>query len=193
MHGQDAALLQTMGVGPFDRLYREHYAPCLRLARQIVRDHHLAEDVVQDVFLMLWRTSGGTYRASQAQPGRWLRSVVRHRAIDAVRKSETRRRVARRLASGAEDDSTDLSGVHDAVWQAVRTQQLVAALVALVPAQREVLRLAYAGALTQLEIAAHLDVPLGTVKTRTRAVLRVLRTALADLDRDPTRGEPAAP
>lgn len=128
---------------------------------------------------MLSGTGGGTYLPGQGEPGPWLRAVVRDGAIDAVRRNEARRRRDRRSAPDGQEGRTSCSAVHDAVWTAACTQQLGTALGSLVPAQCEVLLLAYGHGLTQVEIAEQLAVPLATVKPRTRAGLRVLRTALA--------------
>ena len=145
----------------------------------------LAEDVVQDVFVMLWQTRGGTYRPDQGPLGAWLQTVVHHRAVDAVRKAEARRRLLTEVGRALELAGGDAT-VHDTVWDALRAQEVRSAATALSPAQREVLGLAYHHGLTQRQISARLGVPLGTVKTRTRAGLLRLRAAL-------TPAEPAPP
>ena len=173
-------------LSDFDRLYREHYQTCLRLAHRVVRDRHLAEDVVQDVFLVLCDVQGGSYPAGEGDLGPWLRTLVHHKAVDAVRRSEARRRLLIASAHVLPRTSLHDSVVHDAAWSATRTAELLAALSALPVAQRQVLGLAYAADLTQTEIARALGLPLGTVKTRTRSGLRRLRVALAPADTDTT-------
>ncbi len=179
-------------AGGYDlgQVYLEHRAACQRQAQRIVRDRQLAEDVVQDVFVMLWRTRGGTYRPDMGPLGAWLQTVVHHRSVDAVRRAEARRRlqtvVGRALALGAAD-----APVHDTVWAALRAQEVRRAATALSPAQREVLALAYHHGLTQRQISARLGVPLGTVKSRTRAGLLRLRASLTPTEPGSQSEQPA--
>ena len=163
-------------TGGYDlgRVYVEHRAACQRHAQRIVRDRQLAEDVVQDVFVMLWQTQGGSYRPDQGPLGTWLQTVVHHKAVDAVRKSKARRRLLTQVGRALEFAGGN-AAVHDTVWDALRAQEVRHAAAALSPAQREVLSLAYHHGLTQSQISARLGVPLGTVKTRTRAGLLRLR------------------
>lgn len=161
----------------FTVVFEEHQAACLRLARRLVRDEALAHDVVQEVFLAWWRTGGGGYRAERGALGAWLSTLTHHKAVDAVRTSERHRRVAAAAVSAVARQAEERL-VDEVVWWELGRQALVAALPTLPAKQRDVLSLAYVDGLTQVEIAERLDVPLGTVKSRTHAGMLRLRAAI---------------
>jgi RNA polymerase sigma-70 factor (ECF subfamily) len=153
-------------------LYTRYAGRAYSLARAVCHRADVAEDVVQEAFISLWR-SRGTYRAADSDVGGWVMSIVRHRAIDAVRRHHVRDRWyddpenAREQAS-AEDIAEDTTAADEA--------RRLRGLLALLPsAQRDVVVLAYYGELTHVEIAAHLDLPLSTVKGRMRLALERLR------------------
>lgn len=175
----------------FTSLYRQHHRPCLALARRLIGDEQLAHEVVQEVFLALWRTGGAGYHPHRGEFSTWLMSVTHHKAVDAIRACERRRR---QQAVAEAEHLPDVSehSTDDTVWLELGKQQLVAALRSLTPRQREVLCLAYLAGLTQTEIANQTGIPLGTVKTRTRAGLLRLR---ADMTRTwtPTGSHAGAP
>lgn len=162
----------------FTSLYRQHHRPCLVLARRLIGDEQLAHEVVQEVFLALWRTGGAGYHPHRGEFSTWLMSVTHHKAIDAIRASERRRR-QQAVAEAEHLPAAPEHPTDDTVWLELGKQQLVAALRSLTPRQREVLCLAYLAGLTQTEIANRTGIPLGTVKTRTRAGLLRLRADIA--------------
>lgn len=176
-----AALLVRIGAGDrraVDELYEMFGRQAFALARRILLDDGLAEDVVQEVFLSVWRTPGA-FDERRAAVSSWLLAMVHHKAVDAVRREEGHRRRGRR----AEDDMalSAPTATVDAEEQAVDrvvSQQVRTALGELPPAQREALGLAYYGGYTQREVAALTGVPLGTVKTRMLAGMRKLRVDL---------------
>ena len=154
--------------------------PAFRLARRILGDDVLAEDVVQDVFLSLWRKPAG-YDPSRGSFSSWLMSLVHHKAVDAVRREQSQRdRQARaqRDLSAAPPRSVD---VEDAVCDRAVADLVRAALSVLPVVQRQALALAYYSGCTQREIASLTDAPLGTVKTRMRDGMIQMRRALAEV------------
>jgi RNA polymerase sigma-70 factor (ECF subfamily) len=154
-------------------MFDAHAGPMLAVAVSQLDDRRLAEEAVQQAFVQAWRAAP-TF--DPARPlGPWLRSIVRRTAIDIWRRE--RRHEARNLEDVSPRDlpTVEPPSIADTsdVW-AVR-----AAVDALPPASREVVRLAHQEQLTQSEIAERLGVPLGTVKSRTHAAYRQLAAALA--------------
>ena len=162
-------------------IYDRYGRPCWSLAKRILRDDELAKEVVQEVFLALWRNPGA-YDPVRGSFATWLLSLTHHKAVDLVRREDGHKRRAAAVAIDLDETVT----IDDAVNDGVRATRVRRALAALPEAQREVLVLAYFGGYTQPEIAARTGAPLGTVKTRTLLGMRRLRTALADEAADAT-------
>lgn len=175
----DAALVRLVGDADgaaLETLHRRYGRPCAALARRVLGDPLLSQDVVQEVFLAVWRAPE-RFDAERGAFASWLLAMTHHKAVDAVRREENLRK--RRTSSEALE-STPAPGpsVDDAAWISVRRTSVRAALQDLPPVQREALALAYFGGYTQREIAGLTSTPLGTVKTRMLAGMRRLRTAL---------------
>jgi RNA polymerase sigma-70 factor (ECF subfamily) len=159
----------------FDELYDRHHAQAYSLAMYMTGRRGAAEEVTQDAFLALWRTSS-RYDPARGSLKTWLLSVVRHRAIDLIRSGACH-------ASDLEFDD-GLAGLLEAPE---RTEEIVVAderaahareLLRLLPVdQRRVVELAYFRGFTQSEIAASTGVPLGTVKGRQRLAMQKLQGA----------------
>lgn len=163
-----------------DALYRRYGRPAYSLARRITGDDGFAEDVVQEVFLALWRDPG-RYDPSRGGFASWLLSMTHHKAVDAVRREESLRRRRSQVADDlltTTDQVTAPSVVDDEVWTVLRRERLREALRHLPEPQRQALTLAYFGGYTQREVAAITNTPLGTVKTRMLAGMRRLRESL---------------
>ena len=164
--------------GAVDDLYERFRRPAFALARRVLADDVLAEDVLQDVFLGIWRDPGA-FDGSRGSVASWLLAMVHHKAVDAVRREESHRRRQAR----AEDDlvlsaPTQTTDVEETAWQGLVADRVRAALHELPAPQREALTLAYYGGYTQREVAALTDTPLGTVKTRMLAGMRRLKDSL---------------
>ncbi|SFT72906.1 RNA polymerase sigma-70 factor, ECF subfamily [Geodermatophilus amargosae] len=164
--------------GAVDDLYDRFRRPAFALARRILADDTLAEDVVQDVFLTVWRDPHA-YDGARGSFSSWLMAMVHHKAVDAVRREESHRRRQAR----AEDDlvlsaPTSARDVEDDAWARLVAERVRSALGTLPDAQREALTLAYYGGYTQREVAALTRAPLGTVKTRMLAGMRRLKEEL---------------
>jgi RNA polymerase sigma-70 factor (ECF subfamily) len=131
-----------------------------------------AEDVLQQTFLELWRTRD---RYDPSRPlASWTIGIARHRALDQLRRTRPVDLVESLPEPAARAAADDLAE------RFVRSQEVRDALSRLSPDQRRVLMLAYFDDLTQTQIAAWLDVPLGTVKARSARGLRALRTLLPE-------------
>jgi RNA polymerase sigma-70 factor (ECF subfamily) len=158
----------------YDRYARTVYGVGLK----ILGDRTLAEELVQDVFLKVWRSSR-TFDSSRSSFSTWLYRVTRSAAIDLYRKRASR---VRQVPDGAphiaaaRDSSAGPQEVVDESWLSWRVSR---ALEALDAPHREVIELAYFGGLSQREVSERTGVPLGTVKTRTASAFRRLRRELA--------------
>ncbi|MGH3700206.1 MAG: RNA polymerase sigma factor [Pseudonocardiaceae bacterium] len=162
------------------QLYQRFGRPCYSLARRICADEGLAEDVVQEVFLTLWRDPT-RFDPSRGGFATWLLTLIHHKAVDAVRRESTiRRRMVAAPEAGEDWSPTPVPGADQAALARVAAGQVRAALHRLPVEQRQVLALAYFGGHTQREIAVLTSVPLGTVKSRMFTAVQRLRTLLAD-------------
>lgn len=153
----------------YDRYGRLAYA----LAYRILGEPEAAEDVVHDAFLLAWR-GAHSYRRDRGNPRGWLLSIVHHRAVDVLR-----RKTAFRPAplDAAEHRAADADTAAEAVLN-VEHEGVRHVLRTLPEAQRRTIELAYFGGYTQVELAALMGVPLGTVKGRMRIGLQKMRRAL---------------
>jgi RNA polymerase sigma-70 factor, ECF subfamily len=172
----DSDLIVSVGRGDraaFEELYTRFARPVLGLALRMLGDHGRAEDAAQDTFAAVWR-SAKSFRPERGTGSAWLFAVARHAIID-----RARQRVDLAVAEPAEEASTENEPAEAAEqsWLAWRVQ---GALERLPERERAVLELAYWSELSQTEVASYLDVPLGTVKTRTRAGLARLATLLEE-------------
>lgn len=159
-----------------EALYARYSRPLYSLAYQVTGADRFAQDVVQEVFVALWRD------ASRFDPARgavapWLFSLARHKAIDLVRReANVRKRTADvDLELHEADDDVD----HE-TWLNFRRERVREAIEQLTPTQREALELAFFGGLTHVEVSEKLGIPLGTAKTRIRSALLRLRDILGD-------------
>ena len=171
----DEQVLEAVGRGDDDALgvlYDRFGRLAFRLAFRILRDRALAEDAVQEAFLAVWR-SADAYKRERAKPSTWILTVVHRRAVDLVRREQSRRSEPLEVAPEPSVGPVD----EDAVLRD-RRAAVQAALTQLPGDQRQALELAYYGGLTQSELAERLGVPLGTVKSRMFAGLGRLRELL---------------
>lgn len=173
----DVALLQAIARGDeasLARLYDQYRVILFGLLVRILNSREEAEDVLQEVFLQVWRRAGD-YDEQRGKPFTWLVTLTRSRAIDRLRVLSARQRLA---TAAAQDQPAEAS---DALKETVRSEQkdiVRQALAELPEEQRRTLLLAYFEGLTQTEIAAKLNAPLGTVKTRMRSAMSKLRETL---------------
>jgi RNA polymerase sigma factor (sigma-70 family) len=178
---RDAEVMRRIREGDrsaVDELYERFRRPAFALARRILADDALAEDVLQEVFLSVWRDPAAFDRG-RGSVASWLLAVVHHKAVDAVRREESQRR--RQVMAEDElalDAPMATRDVEEEAWSRMVADQVRTALGVLSASQREALTLAYYGGYTQREVAALTGTPLGTVKTRMLAGMRRLRQEL---------------
>jgi RNA polymerase sigma-70 factor (ECF subfamily) len=157
----------------FDALYDAISAAVYGLARRVVRDPTRSEDVTQEVFLDVWRKAA-RFDADKGTAKTWILTIAHRRAVDAVRRSESRKRQDSQVAS--EEVSDDLPG--EGIIRAEEHGAVRDCLGTLTDLQLDAVRLAYFNGYTYSEVAALLDKPLPTIKTRMRDGLIRLRDCL---------------
>jgi len=167
----DVSLLARIAAGDLDSFhcfYRRHAGRVHTYARQLARGQELADDVTQEVFVAVW-AKAGSFRPDRGDAAGWLFTMTRNKWIDHWRK----------LGSGAELDGLslpDLAGPPDNGMDLLLT--LRQALSRVQPEQRRAIEMAYFGGLTYEETALRLELPVGTLKSRIRSGLRVMRSLL---------------
>ena len=178
----DEGLMQRLfyrDLEAFRALYNRYGSLVYSTSLRVVRDAQLAEDMVQEIFIRIWRKPE-SYLPQRGRFVTWLTSVTRNRAVDEIR---SRNRRFRHETASPEEQEREFPGPEgdDPALTAELSDQrrlVVAALSGLPPEQRQIIELAYFGGLTQAEIAQRLSQPLGTVKTRIRLGMQKLRAAL---------------
>jgi RNA polymerase sigma factor (sigma-70 family) len=170
--------VQDRRVGALDALYGRFGRPAYSLARRICVDEGLAEDVVQEVFLAIWREPE-RFDPARGSVSSWLLTLVHHRAVDAVRREAGRRRhTVAPSEDGEEWSGPPGPGADVGAIDAVVAGHVRDALAQLPAEQREALALAYYGGYTQREVASLVKVPLGTVKSRMFTAVKRMRVLL---------------
>lgn len=181
---RDRELVSRLRLGDEDAfrdLFRQYAPTALALARRIVRDAALAQEIVQEAFLAVWR-SPDAYDPDRGSVRAWLIGIVHHRAVDAVRREAAEQR--RLQESAVFEPPVDVADeVLDGIGGHEERKAVREALALLPPPQREVIRLMYFDGLSQSQIAERLALPLGTVKSRTLLGMRRLRDALMEAAR----------
>ena len=176
-HLSDEALVALLARGDenaLSELYDRFGAVAYGLALRIVRDASLAEDAVQDAFLTVWRTAS-RFVAERARARAWILTLVHRRAVDIVRREQSRR-------AGPFTETPEAAGrtAHEEAWLRLERTRVQQALTQLPDQQREAIELAYYGGFTQSELADRLGEPLGTIKSRMFTGLSRLRELLAE-------------
>ncbi|MGB0082566.1 MAG: sigma-70 family RNA polymerase sigma factor [Terracidiphilus sp.] len=175
----DSALIERMMAGDeaaLSTLYDRYSAMLFGMLMRILRDQQAAEEVLQDLFLQLWRNAA-QFDAGRGSLPAWLMVSGRNRAI-----SRLRGRRDREVLEEEEGDyaNTFVSGqnIEDEAVRAQLARNVSAALEQLPAEQRQAVELAYFEGMTQSEIANRTGIPLGTVKTRMRTAMQTLRQIL---------------
>jgi RNA polymerase sigma-70 factor (ECF subfamily) len=167
-------------AGAFERAYDEHARGAYRAAYRVLGNAAQAQDVVQDVFLKLWRQPW-KFDARRGELGSYLRLMSRSRALDMWREGQAAGRATDRLTLGvARDEGRADERPAVAAEYAAQRSMVREALHGLPAVQREAVVLAYWGGLTADQIARRCNVPLGTAKSRIRLGLARLRLELED-------------
>jgi len=159
-----------------EALYERYSGPLYSLAYQVTGAERFAQDVVQEVFVALWRDAE-RFDPARGAVAPWLFSLARHKAIDLVRREANIRKRTADVDLEFEEAADDVD--HEA-WMRIRRDKVREAIEQLTPAQREALDLAFFKGLTHVEVSDELGIPLGTAKTRIRSALLRLRDILGD-------------
>ena len=155
-------------------LYDRYGGTAYGLALRVVRDAALAEDVVQEAFLAVWR-SAAHFVPERAKASTWIMTFVHRRAVDVVRREERRRGEPLERVHEPATGSTE-----EVAWLRFERERVQGALAQLPDQQREAIELAYYGGFTQAQLAERLGQPLGTIKSRVFNGLGRLRELLAE-------------
>ena len=180
----DEDLMQLVRKGEpeaFELVYERHATAAFSLAYRMTGTRNVAEDVVQEAFLSLWR-SGARYDRTRGSVRTWVLGIVHNRAIDALRRSMVHERRRAELEPAHLEERFE-SGERVDVEAARRDEarEVRDALESLPAEQSRVIELAYFGGFSHSEIADMLDTPIGTVKGRMRLGLDKLRDGLSGL------------
>lgn len=174
----------------FATIYRLSSAHLFGVILRIQPDRALAEDILQDTFVNVWRAVG-SYQPARAQPLTWLTSLARHRAIDSLRRGQTEPRTVSTARLDAEgEDAPDLleavasdgPGPLELLQRAADARSLTHCIGQLSREQQQCLALAFYQGQSHAEVARHLSQPLGTVKSWLRRALLAIQDCLARLD-----------
>jgi RNA polymerase sigma-70 factor, ECF subfamily len=169
----DSRLIERVGRGDreaFEQLYKRFARPVFAMALRQLGDNGRAEDAAQETFAAVWR-SAKSYKAERGTASAWLYAVARHAIIDRARQK-------RENVAEVPDEADCRASPAERAEESWLTWRVHSALEFLPERERVVIELAYWSGLSQTEIASYLDVPLGTVKTRTRTGLARLSTLL---------------
>ena len=164
----------SMDAASFSSIYTTHYKSVTDAARRVVGNPAIAEEIAQDVFMYVWQ-SFDSYDPTRGPVGPYLRVIARSRAIDSLRSINAQTRREHRLKSHRRNDNDD----HETLARI--EQRLVWQALAELPAiNRQPIVLAHFAAMTYRQVAAHLELPEGTVKSRIRLGFKLLSQQLSD-------------
>ena len=185
-----AGLLARVALGErlaFAALYREVSAHLFGVILRINPDRAQAEDILQDIFITLWRAAAG-FDATRSQPLTWLTSIARNRAIDSLRRRKTEVTTVSASLPGRDGEGdidllaklpSDAPSPLQQLEQAAQAREITHCLQQLKGEQQQCVALAFYQGLSHAEVADHLGQPLGTVKSWVRRALLALKDCLA--------------
>ena len=184
-----AALLARTALGDraaFARLYERTSGHLFAVLLRVQRDRAQAEDLLQEVYVNVWRAAAG-FDAARSQPLTWLTSIARNRAIDSLRRTQTQPQLLSTTRDDDDDDATPdaieraadaAPGPLELLDRACDARQLTHCIDGLSAPQRQSVALAFYDGLSHAEVAEHLRQPLGTVKSWLRRALQSLKQCL---------------
>ena len=157
-----------------EEIYRAHGGSVKAIARRVLNDDTLAEDVVQDVFVSFWRAPE-KFDSNRGALRTYLLTIAHRRAVDVVRSE-----VARTQREEKQPAPVEVIDLESEIWQRSQSQIVRDAVAELGEDERKAISLAYFSGLTYVEVAKALDEPEGTVKSRIRSGMKKLSTVLAE-------------
>jgi len=181
--GRDFELFRLIGTrdrSAFAELYDRHATRLFSVAQRILQDPTEAQDVVQDTFMQIWEKAGN-FDPRLGQPSYWMVTLVRNKAIDRIRASQRRAKLAEAAGAEAALNTVEVESANESLHGREKAGLIRSALVELPADQRQAIELAFFSGLTQHEISARLSAPLGTIKARIRRGLLKLRDQLEGL------------
>src|SRR5215210_1013714 len=167
-------------TGALERAYRDHAGRAFAAAVRVLRDPGAAEDVVQEVFMSLWRNPG-QFNSERGSLPSYISMLARSRALDHWRSQAALDAAVEREARAREAEprgSSASPGADEPTLERERSREVMTALATLPDTQREAVLLAFGGGLTAREIATAVHIPLGTAKSRIRLGLEKAREPL---------------
>lgn len=177
----DESLISALAAGAswaMESLYQRYSGLLYSLTYRMVTDRYVTEELLQDVFLAVWRHAA-SYTSRLGTVRSWLISMMRHRTIDYLRAARCRSLLKTMPLEELEsDESVTFPDVWDEVWRLVQSAQVRSALLRIPTEQRKVIELAFFQGWTHSEIARRCRLPLGTVKGRMRSGLFHLKHEL---------------
>ncbi len=179
--GPDAALVERMVAGDesaLSTLYDRYSGMLFSMLVRILKDTSAAEEILQDLFLQLWRNPS-RFDPSRGSLPAWLLVIGRNRAISRLRSRE-RREVSEDSEGFSMESIPSPGNIEEEAQRSQLAQRLKSAMATLPPEQREAVELAYFEGMSQTEIAARTGSPLGTVKSRVRAAMQSLKERFGD-------------
>ena len=191
-------LLGRAGLGDraaFATLYEQTSPHLLGVVLRIQRDRAQAEDILQEVYVNVWRAAQ-SFDAAQSQPLTWLSSIARNRAIDSLRRTQTQPQFRSTISSTTLDEETDVydtvasdaPGPLDLLSRASDARALSSCMQGLSAQQRQSVALAFFDGLSHAEVAEQMRQPLGTVKSWVRRALMSVKGCLESaVQRDNTK------
>jgi len=183
------SLISRVALGDraaFDTLYKHSSSHLLAVILRIQGNRAQAEDVLQEVYINVWRAAQ-SFNPALSQASTWLVSIARHRAIDSLRRKQTEVNTISSTVAGPDEDTThdlldtiadDAPGPHEQLEKAAEARALHQCMQNLSAEQKSSLALAYYQGLSHAEVAEQMGQPLGTVKSWVRRAMQALKTCL---------------
>jgi RNA polymerase sigma-70 factor (ECF subfamily) len=180
----DEALIHALALGvlwSLEVLYQRYARLLYSIAYRMIPDHQIAEDLLQETFVSVWQHAA-SYSSQSGSVRSWLVAIIRHRAIDQLRKLRVRSDFkATPVDELAADENLTTPDAWEEAWKSMQGAQIRNALKMLSQEQRVVIELAYFQGWTQSEIAEGYNIPLGTVKARMRLGMMRLKRLLEQM------------
>jgi RNA polymerase sigma-70 factor (ECF subfamily) len=176
----DVELLRSISEGDryaFSRFYDQYSKLLFSIAFHILNDQKEAEDVLQEVFVLIW-DKAGTYHSRLGKPSSWAVALTRNKAIDYIRANQRRSKLAEQAATEMSVNSPGSATANESVRGRENAELIGSAVADLPEDQRQAIEMAFFSGLTQNEISETLKEPLGTIKARIRRGMLKLRDRL---------------